>query len=109
MSERNLEDEYFTRIEQEQKAKLKAKLDESERSRALTERMALHHHKCGKCGADMDTRAFRGIEIELCPECGAVLLDPGELEALAGTDRTDVFSSFFSIFGGGPKQDDEEG
>ena len=100
MSERKAEDEYFQRLEAENKAKLKAKLDANAAQQAKADRKTLHWNKCGKCGADMDTRVFRGIEIEQCPECGAVLLDPGELQELAGNDNSATFSSFFSMFGG---------
>lgn len=103
MSERKSEDEYFTRIEKEQKAKLKAELDAKAAAAAQQALKELHWNHCGKCGNKMDTKAFRGIEIEQCPSCGAVLLDPGELEDLAGADGGPVFSSFFSMFGGGKK------
>lgn len=104
MSERKSEDEYFKRIEAEQKAKLKAKLDAEAQVASAEERKKLHWNKCGKCGSDMDTKAFRGVEIEVCPSCGSVLLDPGELEQLAGADNSAVFSSFFSMFGSGKGQ-----
>ena len=103
MSDRKSEEEYFKRIEAEQKAKLKAKQEAEGAQASKEERKKLHFNKCGKCGADMDTKAFRGVEIELCPECGAVLLDPGELEQLAGQDNSAVFTSFFSMFGSGNK------
>ena len=103
MAERNPEDEYFQRIEREQKAKLKAEQDAQANEQAAADAKALHWHKCGKCGADMDTRVFRGVEIEQCPACAAVLLDPGELQQLAGEDGSATFSSFFSMFGGGKK------
>lgn len=103
MSERKSEDEYFTRIEKEQKAKLKAELDAKEAVAAAQALKDLHWNHCGKCGNKMKTLAFRGIEIEQCPSCGAVLLDPGELEDLAGKDGGAVFSSFFTMFGAGKK------
>lgn len=103
MSERNLEDEYFAKLDAEAKAKLRARLDAEEETMTKEQRRQLHLHKCGKCGAPMDTKTFRGIEIEVCPECGAVLLDPGELEELAGKDSTGVFTSFFTMFGAGRK------
>lgn len=93
------EEDYFRKLDQEAKAKLKAKLDEEQSTHAREARVALHRHKCGKCGGDMSTHVFRGLEIEVCGECSAVLLDPGELEALAGQDSTAMFSSFFSMFG----------
>ena len=95
----SLEEEYFQKLESEAKARLKNKLEEDLSRLEVEERKKLHYHKCGKCGTEMDTEAFRGIEIEICPNCGAVLLDPGELQQLAGEDQTGVFSSFFSMFG----------
>jgi len=100
------EEEYFKKIEAEQKAKLKAQQDADSASTALVERQELHFHKCGKCGDDMNTVVYRGVEIETCPSCNAVLLDPGELQKLAGEDSSAWVSSFFNVFGGGktPKQ-----
>jgi hypothetical protein len=93
------EEEYFRKLDQEAKAKLKAQLDEQKAASDLEARKALHYKKCGKCGGDMTTQVFRGLEIEVCDDCRSVLLDPGELETLAGADQTAVFSSFFSMFG----------
>ncbi len=93
------EDEYFKKLDMEAKGRLKAALDAQNAITEAESRRMLHAMKCGKCGSDMRTEVFRGIEIERCTQCGAVLLDPGELETLAGHDQTDVFSSFFSIFG----------
>lgn len=102
------EEEFFHKQDQEAKARLKAKLDAQQAEADRAERKKLHHHKCGKCGADMQTHAFRGIEIEECPACGAVLLDPGELQQLAGEDNTGVLSSFFSMFGGSTASPQED-
>lgn len=94
------EDEYFRKLDQEAKARLRRKmlLDQADQSRQ--ERAALHKNKCGKCGGDMTSHVFRGLEVEVCQDCHAVLLDPGELEVLAGKDQTGTFTSFFSMFGG---------
>ena len=43
----------------------------------------------------METKLFKGVEIEICPNCGAVLLDPGELEQLAGKDESSFFAGLF--------------
>jgi len=98
------EEEYFKKLDMEAKAKLKAKLDAQKAEAERAARKKLHYLKCGKCGGDMVTEVFRGIEIERCQWCGAVLLDPGELEALAGEDLSDVISNFFSVFAGQKKK-----
>lgn len=94
------EEDYFRKLDEEAKAKLKARLDAEQAVADRVARRELHFLKCGKCGADMQSQVFRGIQIEVCVECGAVLLDPGELQTLAGADSTAVFSSFFTMFGG---------
>ncbi len=48
----------------------------------------------------METLGFRGVEIERCGVCGAVLLDPGELEQLAGDDQSSLISNLLSVFSG---------
>jgi hypothetical protein len=93
------EDDYFRKLDQEAKARLKARLDEDQAVQDHAARLALHRGRCGKCGGVMQPRAFRGVEIDVCEECGSVLLDPGELQQLAGKDDSAVFSSFFSMFG----------
>lgn len=98
MPERDLEEEYFAKEDREKLAKLKEKWQKEAAQKALEARRELHFNKCGKCGADMDTVPFRGVEIEVCKECKAVLLDPGELEQLAGEDQGGVLASMFSFF-----------
>jgi hypothetical protein len=83
----NPEEEYFHRTNQEKMAKLKAEQDAQNAEAAAASLKQLHHLHCGKCGNRMNTSVFKGIEIEVCPRCGAVLLDPGELESLVGNDE----------------------
>jgi len=98
MSEEN---KYFEKIEAEKRARLARELKAQREAEARAQRKATHWLKCGKCGADMDTRVFRGVEIEVCPDCGAVLLDQGELETLAGADKSGVFAHLRELFKGG--------
>ena len=100
MSESDLENEYFSRIDAEKRAALRKKLDAESEQIEAEERRKRHYLKCGKCGDDMTTTPFRGLEIDVCGACGAVLLDVGELQELAGEDQGQVFASFFSFFSG---------
>jgi len=94
------EEDYFRKQDQE---KLRAMREEAARKKAdeaETELRRLHHFKCGKCGNDMSTQIFKGIEIEVCGSCGSVLLDPGELEQLVGEDegnRIKALADFFNF------------
>ena len=94
----NLEDEYFKKQEAEQLAKLKAKMDEKKAQQAAHDLKAKHHFRCGKCGTEMNTEVFKGIEIEVCPSCGAVLLDNGEPEHLVGKDQSGGFGVLKDLF-----------
>ncbi|MCO4744762.1 MAG: zf-TFIIB domain-containing protein [Proteobacteria bacterium] len=98
MAEKNLEDDYFARLDAEKREALKRRLDGEASVAADDALRELHHFKCGKCGHDMTTQLFRGIEIEVCGTCQAVLLDPGELEQLAGSDEG-LFKDFFGFLG----------
>ncbi|MEE2827796.1 MAG: zf-TFIIB domain-containing protein [Myxococcota bacterium] len=93
------EEEYFARLEAEKKARLAAILEDEEAKVRAEEVKALHYLHCGKCGQEMITTHFKGVEIEVCPACGAVLLDPGELQQLAGEDRSRLLTSIAGVFG----------
>lgn len=97
MSDNKQEEEYFAQIEREKREKLRAKIEAEQAKRDLDELKDKHWNKCGKCGSDMNAIAFRGVEIDVCPQCGAVLLDNGELETLAGKDQGGLIASMFSF------------
>lgn len=94
----DLEKEYIARIEREQQEKLAQQIHAEKDAAARAERKALHLQRCGKCGGALKPVGFRGVEIDVCEDCKAVLLDPGELEQLAGNDSTGVVSALASFF-----------
>ena len=60
---------------------------------------------CPKCGGNLRPVLFRGITIDRCLSCEGVWLDAGELEKVAGKQKTfldDFIASFTS-------SDEEEG
>ena len=87
------EDEFFAREEKARrdKAEIHQKQDDK---KALQE---LHYMKCPKCGAGLETRVFREVEIDVCGECNGIWLDAGELETLAG-EESHTFADFFNFF-----------
>jgi Zn-finger nucleic acid-binding protein len=93
------EDEYFARIEASKKARLTAILADSERKEEAERLKELHHLHCGKCGQKMETTHYKGVEIEVCPACGAVLLDSGELQVLAGEEQHGILTAVAQVFG----------
>ncbi len=92
------EEEYFARMEREKRQKAAAESAERQEAAAVAAQQALHRQRCGKCGGSLAPRDFKGIEIDVCTGCGAVLLDPGELEALAGKDSSGALASLAGMF-----------
>jgi len=72
------EDEYFAREDAERIRKLR----EQQAATRHAEERKTHHMKCPKCGADLFTQDFHGVQIDRCPECLGIWLDQGEVEQL---------------------------
>jgi len=98
MSKNNPEEEYFKRQELQKLAALRAEQEQENIQKALAERKELHYNRCGRCGGLMEPKIFQGVEIDICPSCGAVLLDPGELEELAGSESSGVMDYIGAFF-----------
>lgn len=95
---RDPEEEYFLRLDLEKKAQLAREVAAEKATQERAEAKALHHQRCGKCGGVLKPTGFRGVEIDVCEQCGAVLLDPGELEQLAGKDESGTIARLASLF-----------
>lgn len=93
------EDEFFAREEAEKLHKLHSeKLKTISKEKQEAEKQA-HWMKCGKCGYDLQTIRWRNVDVDKCFRCGAILLDDGELEKLAGQEDSKQFvSSFLGLF-----------
>ena len=76
------EDEYFAR----QNAELLRKQREAADASAQEAERRTHYMKCPKDGHDLATADHHGVQIDRCPHCGGIWLDPGELEAIARHD-----------------------
>ncbi|HPC83699.1 MAG TPA: zf-TFIIB domain-containing protein [Thermoanaerobaculaceae bacterium] len=74
------EQEYFLREEMERLRRLR---EEARQRREAEERQKLkelHWMHCPKCGTEMSMTSMHSIEVELCPGCGGIFLDAGELD-----------------------------
>ena len=83
------EEEYFHREDQERLRKLKEAADAEKAEADKKALRELHLNHCGKCGTRMDTRLFRGVEIEvdgLARELSAILDYADQLGAVPGLD-----------------------
>lgn len=72
------EDEYFARRDAEL---LRQQREAAKQSAAEAERKT-HHMKCPKCGYDLITGEWDGIQIDQCTHCHGIWFDAGEAEAL---------------------------
>lgn len=83
------EEDYFAREDIEKRYKLareQAAKQQAAESEALKQ---LHHMKCPKCGNDLSTFSYRGVDLDRCFHCNGTWLDAGELEKLAGKEDAD--------------------
>ena len=85
------EEEYFARQEAEL---LKARKADAQRESAAVERQT-HYMKCPKCGHDLHTEEYHGLEVDRCTECDGVWFDAGEAEQLIDEGHEGVLSSVF--------------
>ncbi|RME04126.1 MAG: hypothetical protein D6812_04565 [Deltaproteobacteria bacterium] len=94
-----VEDEYFKRLELERRKLLEEAREKDALERAREERRAQHYMFCPKCGGNLKPVLFREVTIDRCLSCEGVWLDAGELEKVAGKQRTfldDFIASFTS-------------
>jgi Zn-finger nucleic acid-binding protein len=98
------EDEYFA----QQNAELLRKQREKMETAAIEAERKSHYMKCPKDGYDLSSSEYHGVQIEICPHCGGMWLDAGELEIVAHEERpalmTRVLSEALSAFRGSDKK-----
>lgn len=98
------EQEYFMKQELERLARLREehrkKLEQAERQKRK-EQYWMH---CPKCGDDLETTQLGGVEVDVCPDCGGLFLDAGELDKILEEKTRGPFAkalgSLRSVFGG---------
>ena len=90
------EEEFFARREAERLKKSR----ESARHVADQEDRKSHYMKCPKCGADLHTEDYHGIQIDRCGDCHGVWFDAGEAESLLDKESTGVVSVLKAIMRG---------
>lgn len=80
------EEEYFARQEMDKKKAFAENLKAQMQTEEVDKLKKTHWMHCGKCGFEMHSVVFKGITIDKCPHCGAILLGAEELEQLAGQE-----------------------
>ena len=91
------EQEYFIRQEMIRLKRLREEhLNETLESERQ-EQKRLHFLHCAKCGQKMETTTLESVEIEVCPDCGGVYLDAGELAKILDEKRRGPFSDALAL------------
>ncbi|MGH7537370.1 MAG: zf-TFIIB domain-containing protein [Gemmatimonadales bacterium] len=85
------EDEYFARRDAEL---LRQQREKMQVTAAETERKS-HFMKCPKCGYDLITGEWHGVQIDQCTHCHGLWFDAGEAETLLKHADRGVFSRVF--------------
>lgn len=92
------EQEYFLRHEMERLRKLREEHREKTEAEERQKLKDLHWMHCPKCGVEMSTTRLHGVEVELCPGCGGLYLDAGELDKLLDEGSRGGFASALGVF-----------
>lgn len=77
------EDEYFARRDAEL---LRQQRDRAQQAARDAERRT-HHMKCPKCGYDLITGDWHGVQIDQCTNCHGIWFDAGEAESLVKSNE----------------------
>jgi hypothetical protein len=82
------EDEYFAKRDAEL---LRQQRAVAQKAAAEAERKT-HYMKCPKCGFNLITGQWHGVEIDQCTNCHGIWFDAGEAEGLLRHDDSSVMS-----------------
>ncbi len=79
-----------SRNEEEYFAKRDAELLRQQRATAQS-----HHMKCPKCGYDLITGEWHGIQIDQCTHCHGIWFDAGEAESVLAHPEPNIMARVF--------------
>ena len=81
------ENEYFAKLEFERQKQQLAEQTRSTEGDGLPDETGVVPYRCPKCGADLLTVPYKGVEIDKCSRCLGLWLDCGELERVLESDE----------------------
>jgi uncharacterized protein len=85
------EEEYFARRDAEL---LRQQREVAERAAMDAERRS-HHMKCPKCGYDLITSEWHGVQIDQCTNCHGLWFDAGEAESVLAHPEPNIIARVF--------------
>lgn len=92
------EDEYFAKQDAELLKQMREKLDAERKAQERKQSLM----KCPKCGGDLKEKKMADVTVDVCPDCGGMWLDAGELDLLRHVQKSggNVFKSLFDLMPG---------
>ena len=91
------EREYFVQQEMIRLKKLRDEHLRKEKDGERQKRKELHYMHCAKCGQKMETTTLETVEIDVCPDCGGIYLDAGELKKILDEKTRGPFSDALAL------------
>lgn len=92
------EDEYFARVEfenRQKKIREQCQAMESEEKQRLKD---LHWMHCPKCGMEMVEIDFEGVKVDRCSACLGIYFDHGEVDQLVQTNKPGYLARLSTLF-----------
>lgn len=80
------EEEYFTKLEVEKKAKIAEKRQTQLQQKEIEELKKTHCMRCAGCGAELETVVFKGLSVHKCFHCGGAFLSKEAFQRLCGEE-----------------------
>jgi hypothetical protein len=93
------EDEYFVRLDAELLKQRRAELDAQRAARAEAD--AKRAAKCPRCEVDLTERELQQVMVDICPQCGGMWLDAGELDLIRDARKSGLSRFVDDLFGSG--------
>lgn len=88
------EEEYFTRLELEQKRKIEREKQQRHAEEEKKKIKELHYMRCPKCGMELSEIDHKSVKIDKCYTCNGIWLDAGELETISRLDQSVMLNVF---------------
>lgn len=89
----DLEELYFSKLNQELIAKLRAKMDRARAELENRNARAEHWMRCPKCGEKLKGASVESVTIDQCTGCRGVFFDAGELALVLHADNSSGIST----------------
>lgn len=93
------EDEYFVKLDAELLKQRRAELDAQRAARDAA--AATEAPLCPRCKVALTERELQQVHVDICPQCGGMWLDAGELDLIRDARKSGISRFVDDLFGTG--------